>query len=249
MSGLTAQITLSSRIAVVGDNGAGKTTLLKLLLGELEPLAGTVSRHPLLRCAYVSQHHTEALAPHLHQTATQYLVERFCVSDLEARSRLGRFGLSGDAALVPMQSLSGGQKTRVSLTAITWAGPHLLVLDEPTNHLDTNALNALAAALREFQGGVVLVSHNRAFCAAFCRDLWVVEGGELKMMRGDDEDAPFAELFGAYTNEVMARIGSGGAGGDADDDGMARRLRAANRTAAKLDKGRKLGGMTRTAMM
>ena len=181
----------------------------------------------------------------------RFLEDKFHVSELEARSRLGKFGLGGPSALLPMRSLSGGQKTRVSLTAITWDGPHLLVLDEPTNHLDTNALDALAAALRAFEGGVVLVSHNRAFCAAFCKELWVVEKGGVRMMRGEGEDS-FPELFSAYTSSVMSRIGGAGGAGRGD---AGRRSRQHHRAAAlDRDKGRgnrkkQMSGVNRSALM
>jgi len=236
LRGMTAQVTVRSRIAMVGDNGAGKTTLLKLLLGELPCLEGEVHRHPNLRMAYVPQHHVEALSHSLHLTAAQYVVEKFHVSELQARTKLGKFGVGGPAATVPMRKLSGGQKTRVSLAVITWHEPHLLILDEVTNHLDSSALGALADALKRFEGGTVLISHNRAFCAAFCQELWVVEDRTLKVMKGEEDDeTPFMTLFAEYVDSVMTKSGL-------VSKAQARQDRVASRTsraAASLDKASK----------
>ena len=231
---VTARVSLQSRIAVVGPNGAGKTTLLKLLMGLIQPLAGTVQRHPRLKLAYVAQNHTEALDDSMHMCATEYISTRFGTTPLEARSRLGRFGLGGSLATLPMQALSGGQKARISMTAITWDGPHLLVLDEVTNHLDADALRALADALDAYTGGVIMVSHNRQFCAACCRDLWVVDDGGVKIMAGDSEEAPFAELFANYTDDIMRSIV--GHTGDRAEQRRTGREQQANKAAAKLAK-------------
>lgn len=250
LSNVTARISLTARIAVVGPNGAGKTTLLKLLIGEMQPTAGAVKRHPRLKVAYVAQNHTEALAGVLHRSATEYISSRFGCTALDARSRLGKFGLSGSLATMPMEALSGGQKARVSMTAITWDGPHLLVLDEVTNHLDADALRALADALNKYEGGVVMVSHNRQFCAASCRDLWVVDEGGVSIMAGDAEEAPFAELFASYTDDVMRSIL--GHRGDRAEQRRAGRAQQTNKAAAKLAKMSKTkvsAAKSRTALM
>ena len=135
----------------------------------------------------------------------------------EARSRLGKFGITGDEALSPLGSLSGGQRVRVSLTAITWDSPHVLLLDEPTNHLDEASTDALASAVRAFQGAVVAVSHNRSFLAACCSDLWVAEEGQVLVFRSDSH-ADFPALFQDYTatiaqspsvTQALADVGGG----------------------------------------
>ena len=267
---VSLSISLRSRVAVVGENGAGKTTLAKLILKEIAPTRGEIRRSPRLRAAHVPQHHTEeTLSGALHTSASDFLSEKFSCSRLEARSRLGKFGLGGNFAVMPMERLSGGQKVRVSLAAITWGAPHLLIMDEPTNHLDGEALDALADALRAFAGAVVLISHNRAFCASFCRDLWVVEKGGVKVRSdgvggGDNEAAAaeaFAALFSQYSADVARRVRRGGGtggvsvGGSSGDGGSAGRRRAAAAAAASGKRGKtrrggaEKGSVKRTAMM
>lgn len=160
---------------------------------------------PGLRTAYVPQHHAEALATHAHLPAAQFLAEKFGVTELEARTRLGRFGLKGTTAALPIGHLSGGQRVKLSLAAVTWQQPHILFLDEPSNHLDMQMVQGLCQAVRRFAGAVVMVSHNRALCAACCQDLWVVEHGRVRAMRGDEDGAPFAELFAQYAEGVLSR--------------------------------------------
>jgi ATP-binding cassette subfamily F protein 3 len=195
ISGFTHQICLGSRIAVVGNNGAGKTTLLRSIIGEIPPVAGSITRAPGLRVAYVSQL-CDFPPEIMSRSPTAHLQATFSVSEVEARSRLGRFGITGSTALLPLALLSGGQRARVSFTEVTWNHPHLIVLDEPTNHLDIGALRALGAALSSFKGAVVLVSHNASFCCSFCQDLWIVRKGAVCCRRGDE--TPFPELFSEY---------------------------------------------------
>jgi ATPase subunit of ABC transporter with duplicated ATPase domains len=195
ISGFTQQICMSSRIAVVGNNGAGKTTLLRSIIGEIPLISGSVTRVSGLRIAYVSQL-CEFTPEELRMSPAAHLQAMFSVSEVEARSRLGRFGITGSTALLPMALLSGGQRVRVSFTQVTWSYPHLIVLDEPTNHLDIGALRALGNALHDFKGAVILVSHNASFCCSFCQDLWIVNKGSVCCRRG--EDTPFPELFREY---------------------------------------------------
>jgi len=204
ISGFTQQICLGSRIAIVGSNGAGKTTLLRSIIGEMPAVAGSITRVAGLRVAYVSQ--LCDFPPEVLRTSpAAHLQATFSTSEVEARSRLGRFGITGSTAMLPMALLSGGQRARVLFTQVTWNHPHLIVLDEPTNHLDVGATRALAAALSVFKGAVLLVSHNASFCCACCHDLWIVKKGAVSCKRGDD--TPFSELFSDYA-ATLSRSGA-----------------------------------------
>ena len=240
----SAQLRAGARVALVGPNGAGKSTLLKVLAGDLAPTAGEVRQRSGVRTAVVSQHHADALRPHAASSAATLFAERHRCSDLEARGVLGRFGLGGAAATLPLQRLSGGQKARVSLADLTWDAPHVLLLDEPTNHLDMQALDALAAGLRDFDGAVVVVSHNRAFLQACCTELWVLDGNGL-----DCREGAFDDQFASYASDVL---GTGGAGvGTTSTGNASRRARALDAASAKGRKrGPKAGGAAqRTALM
>eukprot|EP00158_Paraphelidium_tribonemae_P006782 Partr_v1_DN27970_c0_g1_i2_m11086 putative ATP-binding cassette, sub-family F len=179
-------VQLDSRIAIVGANGAGKTTLLKLLIRELEPSKGIIQRHGRLRIAYFSQHHMDSLESS-HKTIIvsplSFLAARYPgLHEEEYRKVLGRFGLSGAVALQPMQTLSGGQKSRVVFAMMALNNPHILVLDEVTNHLDIMTIDSLINALNPetgFKGGVLIVSHDTRFIDKVCSELWVCEGGKI----------------------------------------------------------------------
>jgi ATP-binding cassette subfamily F protein 3 len=170
---ISLRLDMESRIAVLGRNGAGKTTLLNLIMGLIEPRKGTVSLNNQARISMFSQHHVDQLDLSMSpQEYMQYLYPS--ANPQELRNHLGRYGMSGDLALRPIGKLSGGQKSRVSFSCVTWNNPHLLVLDEPTNHCDLETVDALIFAISVFQGGVVAVSHDQHFMNNCASEFWAV---------------------------------------------------------------------------
>ncbi|XP_050412288.1 ATP-binding cassette sub-family F member 3 isoform X1 [Patella vulgata] len=174
---------MNSRISIVGENGAGKTTLLKILLGELSPVNGLRHAHRSLRIGYFSQHHVDQLE--MNMCSVELLASRFPGKPIEQyRTQLGSFGVSGELAMRPVASLSGGQKSRVAFAVMSLANPNFFILDEPTNHLDMETIEALGHALNKFKGGVVLVSHDERLIRKICKELWVVANGTVTSLEG-----------------------------------------------------------------
>ncbi|MFA6119806.1 MAG: ATP-binding cassette domain-containing protein [Sideroxydans sp.] len=176
-----------ARIALLGPNGAGKSTLIKLMVGELQPTQGKLEFTPEIRIGYFAQHQLENLDS--AATPLQHM-ERIAPKEttLALRNFLGRFGLAGDSEDRPVESFSGGEKSRLALALLAWQKPHLLLLDEPTNHLDLDMRDALTIALEEYTGAVVIVSHDRSLIRAVADELWLVADGEAKLFDGDLED-------------------------------------------------------------
>ncbi|KAM9005318.1 ATP-binding cassette sub-family F member 3 isoform 1-T1 [Sarcophilus harrisii] len=182
-SRLSVSADLESRICVVGENGAGKSTMLKLLMGDLAPVRGIRHAHRNLKIGYFSQHHVEQLD--LNVSAVELLARKFPGRpEEEYRHQLGRYGISGELAIRPVASLSGGQKSRVAFAQMTMPCPNFYILDEPTNHLDMETIEALGRALNSFRGGVILVSHDERFIRLVCQELWVCEGGGVTRVEG-----------------------------------------------------------------
>ncbi|CAL1679356.1 unnamed protein product [Lasius platythorax] len=178
---------LQSRICIVGENGAGKTTLLKIITGALSPTRGTVHVHRNLKFGYFSQHHVDQLD--MRVCPVELLQAHFPGKPIEEyRRMLGSFGISGNLALQTINSLSGGQKSRVAFALMCAAMPNFLVLDEPTNHLDIESIEALGKALNSCQAGVILVSHDERLIQMVCTELWVCGEGSVRCIEeGFDE--------------------------------------------------------------
>ncbi|CAB4280239.1 unnamed protein product [Prunus armeniaca] len=180
-------IDLDSRIAMVGPNGIGKSTILKLIAGELQPISGTIFRSAKVRIAVFSQHHVDGLD--LSSNPLLYMMRCYPgVPEQKLRSHLGSFGVTGNLALQPMYTLSGGQKSRVAFAKITFKKPHIILLDEPSNHLDLDAVEALIQGLVIFQGGILMVSHDEHLISGSVDELWVVSEGRIAPFHGSFED-------------------------------------------------------------
>ncbi|CAD5193083.1 unnamed protein product [Musa acuminata subsp. malaccensis] len=180
-------VDLDSRVALVGPNGAGKSTLLKLMTGDLIPLDGMVRRHNHLRIAQFHQHLAEKLD--LEMSALQYMKREYPGNEEERmRAAIGKFGLSGKAQVMPMKNLSDGQRSRVIFAWLAWRQPHMLLLDEPTNHLDIETIDSLAEALNEWDGGLVLVSHDFRLINQVAEEIWVCENQAVTKWEGDIMD-------------------------------------------------------------
>ncbi|HUW72627.1 MAG TPA: ABC-F family ATP-binding cassette domain-containing protein, partial [Methyloceanibacter sp.] len=202
LSRLDLRIDPDDRIALVGRNGNGKTTLARLLAGQLEPMDGTLAASGKLKVGYFAQHQIEELVA--DDTPLQHMARLLPDAKPGAvRAQLGRFGFSGDKAMVAVRQLSGGERARLSLALITRDAPHILILDEPTNHLDVDAREALVQALAAFGGAVVVVSHDRHLLGLIADRLLLVADGTAREFDGSLDD---------YRDQVLGAGGKGGNG-------------------------------------
>ncbi|BAV96614.1 ABC-F family ATP-binding cassette domain-containing protein [Lysobacter enzymogenes] len=172
------------RIALLGPNGAGKSTLVKSLVGELDLLTGERGGHPDLRIGYFAQHTVESL--HAGVSPIDHLAEIAPgVATQQLRDFLGKWNFPGDRAFESVDGFSGGERARLALALIAWRKPNVLLLDEPTNHLDLDVREALAEALSDFPGAIVLVSHDRHLIGLVCETFWRVADGVAQPFDGD----------------------------------------------------------------
>ena len=176
------------RIGIMGPNGAGKSTLMKLLAGELLPTEGTYEKNPHLQIGYFAQHQLEQLRPDATPLAHLQKLATSAETTQQLRDFLGSFGFVGDQALTPVATFSGGEKSRLVLALIVWQRPNLLLLDEPTNHFDIEMRHALTIALQEFQGALVLVSHDRHLLRSTTDSLLLVYNKKVQDFDGDVSD-------------------------------------------------------------
>lgn len=176
-----------SRIGLLGKNGAGKSTLIKLLSGELTPSDGHISLAKGVKLGYFAQHQLEYLRA--EESPLQHL-QRQAPKELEQQLRdyLGGFGFQGDQVNAPTDQFSGGEKARLVLALVVWERPNLLLLDEPTNHLDLDMRQALTEALIDFEGALVVVSHDRHLLRATTDDLYLVHDSNVDIFAGDLDD-------------------------------------------------------------
>ncbi|KAI8809359.1 P-loop containing nucleoside triphosphate hydrolase protein, partial [Cladochytrium replicatum] len=181
-------IDTDSRVALVGPNGAGKSTLLKLMMGQLSPINGSISRHSALKVCRYSQHAAEQLD--MESSAVDVLRKRFPESPQDIqywRTQIGRFGLTGQSQLCPINQLSDGQRSRIVFCELALSNPNVILFDEPTNALDIETIDSLANAINEFEGGIVLVSHDFRLISQVAEEIWVCENKTVTPWAGTIE--------------------------------------------------------------
>jgi ATP-binding cassette subfamily F protein 3 len=187
LSNLDLRIDGDDRIALLGANGNGKSTLIKLLASRLQPMDGKVTKSKKLKVGYFAQHQAEEL--NLSSTPLETLTQRLeLFSESKVRAHLGRFGFGADKAETRIGDLSGGEKARLLFCLMSIEAPHILLLDEPTNHLDVDAREALVHCLNDYEGTVILVSHDTHLIKLICDRLWLIDDGACKPFDGDLDD-------------------------------------------------------------
>ncbi|GJD81040.1 ABC-F family ATP-binding cassette domain-containing protein [Methylobacterium gregans] len=221
LSGLNLSLAPDDRVALLGANGNGKSTFCKLIGGRLAPLTGQVKRSSKMDVAYFAQHQLDELRP--AESAVAH-VRTLMPGEPEAkvRSAAARLGFGAAKADTPVQQLSGGEKARLLMGLAAFRGPHLLILDEPTNHLDIESRQALVEAINDYEGAVILVSHDRFLVEACADRLWLVSDGTVKTFDGDMDDYRRLVLAGPEREERDAES-SGGKQAEARRAGVERR--------------------------
>lgn len=183
--GLNLGADMESRIALVGPNGAGKSTLLKIIDGELDPTLGQMRRHLDLKMGRYHQHSTDQLDPNM--TVIDFMIQRYPTKKMEFeewRKAIGRYGLSGKNQTTLISQLSDGLKSRIVFAMLAIERPNMLLFDEPTNHLDMECIDSLAEAINEFQGGMILVSHDFRLIDQVAKTIWVCDNKTISVWKG-----------------------------------------------------------------
>jgi ATP-binding cassette subfamily F protein 3 len=220
---LNLRLDVDDRIGLVGVNGAGKSTFAKMVAGALALQAGQMKRDNRIRVGWFHQHQIEALDP---ADSPLDIIRRVRPDDSESsrRSRLAQFGLSFDKQETTVADLSGGERARLLLNLVAMAAPHLLILDEPTNHLDIDSRRALLDALNDYEGAVILITHDRSLIELVADRLWLAADGHIKPFAGDMDD---------YARFVLDRAKVGirppAHGSDRRDRGISRTQRPVRR--------------------
>ena len=187
LRGLNLRLDIDDRIGLLGVNGAGKSTFAKLIAGALEVEHGTLLRSSRLKVGWFHQHQIEAMDP----TDTPLEIIRRSLpqaSESQRRSKLAQFGLGHEKVETTVANLSGGERARLLLNMVAMEAPHLLILDEPTNHLDIDSRRALLDALNDYEGAVILITHDRSLMELVADRLWLAAGGGVEPFDGDMED-------------------------------------------------------------
>ncbi|MDB5587414.1 MAG: family ATP-binding cassette protein [Devosia sp.] len=219
---INMRIDPEDRIALIGVNGNGKSTFAKLLAGDIKPLSGTFNKGKKLEIAHFAQHQMDKLKP--EWTPFEHIIELMPTDpESKRRSRLSQMGLTKSRMDTPAKNLSGGERARLLMGLITFGGPGMMILDEPTNHLDIDSRDALVHALNDYEGAVLIISHDRHLVEATCDTLWIAEGGTIKVLdedldsyqrsivggkepKGSKEDRKAAKQEAAAKREAIAPI-------------------------------------------
>ena len=195
LKNITLRLDPDDRIALLGSNGNGKSTFAKLLCGKLEAMGGEMKVPGRLTVGYFAQHQLDEISP--ERTPYSYFAELMPDEpESKRRAKLGAYGFGASLADSPCSTLSGGEKARLLFALAAFHAPHILVLDEPTNHLDVDSREALIMAINDYEGAVILISHDRHIIETCADDLWLVHDGTVKRFDGDMED---------YTQLVLER--------------------------------------------
>jgi len=223
---ITNRIDPDDRIALIGVNGNGKSTFAKLLAGDLKPMGGEMRKGKGLEIAYFAQHQMDKLRP--NETPLEHVSELMPYdSEAKRRSRVAQMGLSTSRMDTLVKNLSGGERARLLMGLITFGGPGMLILDEPTNHLDIDSRDALVQALNDYEGAVLIISHDRHLVEATVDKLWIAEGGTIHEF-SDDLDGYQRMLTGGNPKNGG---GSSGAPQSKDDRKKEKQEAAARRAA------------------
>jgi len=184
---LNLRLDIDDRIGLLGVNGAGKSTFAKLVAGALEIEAGTFHRSPRMKVGWFHQHQIEAMDP---SDTPLEIIRRLMpeASEASRRSRLAQYGIGFEKVETTVANLSGGERARLLLNMVAMEAPHLLILDEPTNHLDIDSRRALLDALNEYEGAVILITHDRSLMELVADRLWLAADGGIEPFDGDMED-------------------------------------------------------------
>jgi ATP-binding cassette subfamily F protein 3 len=191
---VSKSVNAGQRIGILGANGQGKSTLVKTIARVLKPISGVLTEGKGLNVGYFAQQELDVLRPqdnpleHMVRMAKAGLLAGQSGREQDLRTFLGTFNFSGDMVKQPVGTMSGGEKARLVLCMIVWQRPNLLLLDEPTNHLDLATREALSMALNEFEGTVMLVSHDRSLLRSVCDEFWLVSRGGIEPFDGDLDD-------------------------------------------------------------
>jgi ATP-binding cassette, subfamily F, member 3 len=227
---LDLRLDCDDRVGLLGANGNGKSTLAKLLCGKLNPSSGFRRASNKLEYGYFAQHQMDELRPKL--SAYDHIAELMPdATEAQKRARIATAGFGADKADTPSEKLSGGEKARLLFALATFHAPHLLIFDEPTNHLDVDSREALIHALNDYEGAVILISHDRHLLEATVDRLWVVRGGAVTPYDGDLENYRQESLGGRGKQTGEAAKANGGQAPDVKLTREEERRQAAQRRA------------------